>query len=331
MDGLSVVDGSSTAIDNLGEGKVDRQPTIASMTFTPTLILDGAMGTELTRRGVDTTLPLWSASALDTSPQVVEQIHADYIRAGAQVITTNTFRTNVRALAKAGMAQRARELTFRAVALARSAIANSPHSSFDWRSEGEGIRVAGCIAPVEDCYSPDLVPSDDELSDEHGILARNLADAGIDLILCETHNTIREAVAAVRAAHVTGKPIWVSFTLGEDNALLSGETLSDAVRAVLPFAPQAVMVNCIPVAQVSSALRVLRAAVPAHISIGAYGNVGHVDETVGWTLTHAVSPSAYANAAHEWRDIGATIIGGCCGTMPEPHCGLERPIVRKDT
>jgi homocysteine S-methyltransferase len=280
-----------------------------------TIILDGAMGTELTRRGVDTTLPLWSAIALDVAPDVVMRIHRDYLDAGAHVITANTFRTNVRALAKAGIAHRARELTFWAVALARSALRNTPHP--DPLSQGEGLRVAGSIAPVEDCYSPDLVPSDDELAEEHAILARNLADAGVDLILVETQNTTREAVAAARAARATGKPLWVSFTLDDENRLLSGESLPDAVRAVLPFEPQAILVNCIPVKQVASALKGLRSATPPHVAMGAYGNVGHVDETVGWTLTNAVSPEAYAEAAREWRDLGATIIGGCCGTTPE--------------
>jgi S-methylmethionine-dependent homocysteine/selenocysteine methylase len=179
------------------------------------------------------------------------------------------------------------------------------------------VQVAGSIAPVEDCYSPDLVPSDAELAEEHATLARNLAEAGVDLILVETQNTIREAVAAARAARATSKPLWVSFTLDGENRLLSGESLPDAVRAVLPFEPQAVLVNCIPVKQVASALKLLRQATPSYIAIGAYGNVGHVDETVGWTLTNAVSPEAYAEAACEWRDLGATIIGGCCGTTPE--------------
>ena len=242
---------------------------VAHYNSSMTIILDGAMGTELTRRGVDTTLPLWSAIALDVAPEVVEQIHLDYLNAGAQVITTNTFRTNVRALAKAGIAHRARELTFNAVDLARSAIekvrkaeseivsASLPFSL----SHSLHFSVAGSIAPVEDCYEPDLVPSEDELLAEHAVLARNLADAGVDLILVETMNTIREAVAAAGAAHATGKPLWVSFTLGANNRLLSGEMLQDAVNAVMPFAPQAMLVNCIPVAQITSALTTLKSGV----------------------------------------------------------------------
>lgn len=302
-----------------------------------TIFLDGAMGTELTRRGVDTTLPLWSAIALDAAPHVVEQIHLDYLNAGAQIITTNTFRTNVRALSKAGLAHRARELTFTAVELARSAAMKI--------RKGEGVKidiltnkspshpftfspfhplVAGSIAPVEDCYEPDLVPSEDELNAEHAVLARNLADAGVDLILVETMNTIREAVAAGNAAHATGKPLWVSFTLGADNRLLSGETLHDAVNAIMPFAPQAVLVNCIPVAQINSALTTLKPAVAGRCEIGAYGNVGHVDDVVGWTLTDAVSPAAYTDAAKEWHKLGAGIIGGCCGTTPAHIAALTQ-------
>ena len=284
--------------------------------FRSTVILDGAMGTELTRRGVDTTLPLWSARALMEAPQVVEQIHLDYIAAGSQVITANTFRTNPRTMQRAGFTDEGRALTHEAVRLAKAAAAKS--------SNGSGpVKVAGSMAPVEDCYSPWLVPDDDALAAEHGILARHLAEAGCDLILVETMNTIREAVAAAHAAQQTGLPVWVSFTLNDQNTLLSGENLADAVQAVMPFEPAALLVNCIPVAQISSALKVLHDGLNqsgAQIETGTYGNVGHVDDEVGWTLTHAVSPTAYAEAALEWRALGATIIGGCCGTMPA-HIG----------
>jgi S-methylmethionine-dependent homocysteine/selenocysteine methylase len=298
------------------------------------LILDGAMGTELTRRGIDTTLPLWSARALMDAPDVVAEIHRDYLVAGAQVLTANTFRTNPRTMRRAaisGIADGGRELTRRAVEIAKGGVR-------DWRLEIGDLQpisnlqspishlVAGSMAPAEDCYSPELVPSDDDLREEHGELARNLADAGCDLILIETMNTVREAVIAAQSAAHTGLPLWVSFTLNERNDLLSGETLAEAVHAVLPYQPQAILVNCIPVAQISAALQKLKDAThlegASHLSLGAYGNVGHVDDEVGWTLTHAVTPSAYAEAAREWQALGATMIGGCCGTMPEHIAAL---------
>jgi S-methylmethionine-dependent homocysteine/selenocysteine methylase len=282
------------------------------------IVLDGAMGSELERRGVNTALPLWSAAALDDAPEVVERIHNEYLAAGAQVITANTFRTNVRALAKASIAHRARELTHRAVALARRAAQAYPPSA--------SALVAGSIAPVEDCYAPALVPSDDELLAEHTILANHLAEAGVDLLLVETQNTIREAVAALRAARATGKPVWVSFTLNAENHLLSGEPLSEAVRTVLPWQPQAVLVNCIPVAQVASVVKQLRALVPAHVAIGAYANAGRIDENGQWTMEGGVPPDDYAKAACEWRALGATIIGGCCGTTPAHIAALVRQL-----
>ncbi len=283
------------------------------------VLLDGAMGTELTRRGVDTALPLWSARALDAAPEVVLRIHTDYILAGAQVITANTFRTNPRALAKAGMKDRAAEMTRRAISLARQAIAAC--------GVEDRVRVAGSVAPVEDCYSPDLVPGDAALEEEHTDHARHLAAAGADLILIETQNTIREAVAAARAAASTGLPFWVSFTLRDPHTLLSGEALNDAVRAVLPFKPQAVMVNCVPVEQVSPAIEVLCNTLPASVLVGAYANAGHVDESGKWTLANAVPPESYAEQAWRWRAQGATIIGGCCGTTPD-HIAALRAVLK---
>src|SRR3990167_5025855 len=106
------------------------------------VLLAGACGTEIQRRGVPTPLPLWSVHALLDNPEVVKQIHLDYLRAGAEVITTNTFRTTARALAKAGIGERARELTRLASRLAREAVSEA-HAD-------RTVLVGGSIAPLED-------------------------------------------------------------------------------------------------------------------------------------------------------------------------------------
>lgn len=288
------------------------------------VILDGAMGTELARRGVTTGLPLWSANALLNAPHIVRQIHQDYLRAGAQVITTNTFRTNTRTLARAGLYEHMRELTHLAVALAREAV--------DEAQKTRRVRalIAGSMAPVEDCYSPWLTPRDEtELLAEHTELAQHLHAAGCDLLLIETMNTVREAVAATRAAEATGLPVWVSFMLGPDNHLLSGETLKEALQGVMVYHPQAVLLNCLPVAQVPSALNQLRQGVPADVRVGAYANAGHVEEA-GWSMAHGVTPAAYAQAAGLWRRMGARILGGCCGTTPEHIAALTERLEIRD-
>ena len=281
---------------------------LAMMTFLERLakcrpiLLDGATGTELHRRGVSTELPLWSAAALITAPEVLRQIHTNYLAAGAELLTANTFRTHARNLSDAHMADRAGELTRRAVEIARSA------------ADG-GAWVAGSHAPLEDCYSPELVPSDKVLVREHQQMATDLADAGVDAILVETQNTIREAVAATRAASSTGLPVLTSFVCGTDGKLLSGETITAAVESVLSFRPAALLTNCVAADDALAMLLELQASA-AGIPCGVYANVGRPDPVEGWVNTASVDPGPYARNARQWLDAGAMLIGGCCGTTP---------------
>lgn len=271
------------------------------------VLLDGATGTELTRRGVDTGLPLWSANALLTEEgaRVLQQIHADYLAAGAEVITANTFRTHVRALAPSGNGQRALELTRRAVEIARAAIAETP---------GDTPRfVAGSISTLEDCYRPELVPPDDECRAEHSERVHHLIESGVDLLLLETFNSIREAVIAARLATITGTPVIVSFVCDPEGRILSGETLTDAARQLLPLGVAALGVNCGPTPGLAAPLSDLRAVCGQDFPLIAYGNIGYPDEKVGWVNTDAEDPAVYCQHAVQWP---AKIVGGCCGTTP---------------
>ncbi len=272
------------------------------------LILDGATGTELNRRGVDTGLPLWSANALltDRDSKILQQIHEDYLRAGADIITTNTFRTHRRALAPSGNASRALELTSRAVTIARGAIINS-------KSEASKF-IAGSISTLEDCYRPDLVPSDEELRAEHAERIDHLAQCGVDLILIETINTIREAAVMAKLAVATGLPLVVSFVCNREGRILSGETLTEAANQLLPLDVSALGVNCGPTADLVKPLAELRQACGAAFPLIAYGNIGYADDEVGWINTDSEDPKNYCEHAAHW-DV--KIVGGCCGTTPE--------------
>ena len=272
------------------------------------LILDGATGTELNRRGVDTGLPLWSANALmnDRDAKILQQIHEDYLRAGADIITTNTFRTHRRALAPSGNADRALEFTRRAVDIARAAIANVPSDKPRF--------VAGSISTLEDCYRPDLVPADDELRAEHSERVHHLVQCGVDLILIETINTIREAVIMAKLATITGTPVIVSFVCDRDGKLLSGETLTDAAAQLLPLGICAIGVNCGPTPNLAKPLAELQAACGKDFPLIAYGNIGYADDEVGWINTDSENPKAYCEHASHWP---VKIVGGCCGTSPE--------------
>ena len=123
----------------------------------PILLLDGATGTELDRRGCDVSLPLWSGKSLIEAPEVVEQIHADYLRAGSDAIITNSFRTHRRSLDKGGVADRAKELTALSVDLAKSAR----------EAVKPDAMILGSVAPQEDCYHPELAPTVAECRVEH--------------------------------------------------------------------------------------------------------------------------------------------------------------------
>ena len=269
------------------------------------LILDGAMGTELQRRGVDTTLPLWSARALIDEPEAVLQIHLDYIAAGADIITTNTFRTTRRTFRRAGLPDRSSELTARAVEIARQATRTAgPHT----------LLVAGSIAPLEDCYRPDLVPPEADLHEEHGELARRLDEAGVDILLLETMNTIREAVAACRQAVATGRETVVSFLCNNEGNLYSGELLEEAVRTIEPLGPAAFSLNCISPRFLPLAISRLRAATGKPFAV--YANVGLPGGEQGWHFTRETGEVEYAAHAARWVKEGAAIVGGCCGTTP---------------
>jgi len=278
------------------------------------LILDGATGTELNRRGVDTGLPLWSANALlnDHDAKILQDIHEDYLRAGADIITTNTFRAHRRALAPSGNTDRALELTRRAVDIARAAIASV--------SSDLPKFVAGSISTLEDCYRPDLVPSDDALRAEHSERVQHLVECGVDLILIETINAIREAAIIAKLAVDTGAPVVVSFVCDREGKILSGETLTEAANQLLPLGISAIGVNCGPTPNLAKPLAELQSACGEEFPLIAYGNIGYADEEVGWINTDSENPKAYCEHASRWP---VKIVGGCCGTMPEHIAQLK--------
>lgn len=293
------------------------------------LLLDGALGTELERHGVPCELPLWSAQALHQTPDLVLGIHQAYARAGAEVLTANTFRTQRRTLARAGLGERDDPLTTMAVALARSA-ARDRHAQVP---EGPRVFVAGSVAPLEDCYRPDLVPSDAELEREHGRHCELLAAAAADLLLIETMNSLREATAATRAAIATGLPTLVSFVCDDRGRLLSGEPLAAAIEAcarAAERAPAAFLVNCLPPSALDSAVPSLRAS---GFPFGFYPNLGapiDTDEPQSPRHREALAPEAFAGwLAGVAQAEGARVLGGCCGTSPAHIAALRSSLDSK--
>jgi S-methylmethionine-dependent homocysteine/selenocysteine methylase len=276
-------------------------------------LLDGAMGTELERRGVAVGLPLWSAHALLSSPETVRRIHDEYIDAGANIITSNTFRTTRRTFHRAGLPDRSAELTARAVILAGESIAAFPRDQ---------VLLAGSVAPLEDCYHPELVPGDIALREEHAEHAGRLAEAGADFLLLETMGTLREAAAAAEAARGTGLEFVVSFLCNTEGALYGGEPLPEAVRLIMRLSPAAVSLNCVSPRLMGRSLAHLQSALRGsphgeNVPIGVYANVGAPGGERDTPFHRDVGPVEYAEFARTWVNAGVSIVGGCCGTTPE--------------
>lgn len=288
----------------------------------PPLLLDAAMGTELQRRGADTALPLWSARALVEAPDLVAGIHREEMEAGADLLTANTFRTHRRTLEKGGLGARALDLTRAAVSLAREAAAAASPPAW----------VAGSLAPLEDCYRPDLAPDDAALEREHAAQAEALAEAGADLLLLETHNSVREAAAAARAASRTGLPFVVSFVTDGSGRLLSGEPLADAVAALADLASgtaSALGINCVPARRLGADLSALAVAF-RESGLAAYGNLGLPADGPGWAFTEGLAPREYAALASGWLSPRLRILGGCCGTTALHTAALRRVLDAQD-
>jgi homocysteine S-methyltransferase len=271
-----------------------------------TLLLDGALGTELERRGADTTGAGWTSKAIVDQPELIAQIHREYIDAGARIITANTFRTNPRAHKKGKHS--AEELTKRAIELARNAVASSGRSN---------LFVAASIAPANDSLSLQHVEIDDkELRAEHGLMAKWIEESGADLILIETMNTVREAFIALTAARQNSRlPIAVSLVPASRTHLMSGASLIDSLELLAKAGANILMLNCQSLTIVSPMLREFGSICKGlGKQWGVYPNASEVIARQ-WQLT-AHEDHEFAAFSRIAVDNGASIIGSCCGTTP---------------
>lgn len=261
------------------------------------VILDGAMGTELEARGACTDGPAWSARALFEAPELVARIHSDYLHAGAEAHTANTFRTTPR-----GIGASWRAAMRLAVEICRETV-------------GPDRLVLGSVAPLEDCWHPERSPA--SARREHQEIADALADCGVDILLCETFAHTGEAMIAVECAVQTGIPVWMSFTSGPFDDLSSPAVVSEAARGAVLRGASAVLVNCTPAVRLEP---YVRGCLGLGVPVGARGNAGAIADGVGYG--DPLGPERYLALARGWRSLGASLIGGCCGIGPEHICAL---------
>ena len=288
------------------------------------LLMDGATGSELQRRGVNVaagatkgSLGVWSATANVEAPEVVRAVHEDYLRLGADIIIANSFWTNRSRLAIIGQEERWEEYTRRAGELAVAARDSVNREAY----------VAGGVAP----------PGSGDLRAELADQSRVLAAAGVDLMLPEYVASVEDCVTAVDACATAGLPVVLGIChVTEDGSLRSGESFADLAAALQGHRVDAVLLMCTGPDPVSASLPKLRDAFDG--PIGCYANIGYhrnprfgASPTETWHTieTSDYPPERYAQYAREWKEMGAQIIGGCCATGPE-HIEAIRPVVKGD-
>lgn len=294
-------------------------------------LLDGGLGRELQSRGVELSNTIWSATGLLHAPEIVTQIHLDYIEAGADIITTNTYGLIRTELAKERIEYRFTELNLLACKLAAKAR----------KISGKNILIAGALPPLRGSYRADRVGPFEEIEALYNEQVE-LLSPHVDLIICETMSSAMEARAAAQAACSTGKEVWVAWTLHEDRSgkLRSGETAKEAIKALDGLPVKGFLANCCAPESITSFLKQLN-----NTEIKYKGGYANTFEPVpeDWSLDGGlqtdgllpmrqdISPDIYVDHVADWLDCGANVVGGCCGTRPLHTMKMRRFIDRRYT
>lgn len=280
-------------------------------------ILDGGMSRELMRLNAPFKQPEWSALSLYEKPSAVQQVHEEFIKAGAQVITTNSYAVVPFHIGEQRFHADGKMLSDLAGRLAKSAVKNSGVLT---------TKIAGSLPPMFGSYRADLIEQD-----RFADIAQPIIDGlspYVDLWLCETQSAIIEPVSVQKLLPKDERPLWVSFTLIDEKPtpepqLRSGETVKSAVEKMVEIGVSAILFNCCQPEIIEQALIVTRETLEqlnaTYIQTGAYANAfapQPEDATANDGLDEVrkdLNPESYLEWAKKWTAQGATIVGGCCG------------------
>ena len=310
------------------------------------LLMDGGTGSELQRRGVDVLkgatdrLKAWSATSNIEDAEVVQQVHQDYLRVGADIIISNNFWTTPSAMDRIGLGDRWKDY---AGAAADNAIKARDAGNPEAYVAG-GMAAPTLHARAESDASDVEQMGADAFREEYVEHAQLLTDAGADVILAEYIGYIEDCVAAVDACAESGSPVFLGVRhLQPDGTMQFDESLVDLAAALKGHPVDAVLIMCSNPEAASAGLPILRDAYDG--PIGIYPNIGYNPtgplvnrpqltnqlRSAGPDIlqTGLYPPARLAELAGEWKEAGAQIIGGCCATGPE-HIMAMRPVVKGD-
>jgi methionine synthase I (cobalamin-dependent) len=273
------------------------------------VLCDGAMGTVLCDRGISIDRCLEELNL--SRPEMVAAVHSEYLRAGAEIVETNTFGANAIRLERFGLREKVREINLAGVRIACDCAA---------QMTGSEVLVAGAVGPLG------VRIGVEEACDVFAEQIGGLADGGVDLLLVETMMSLAEARAAIRAAReiVPGLRLVVMMTVDAAGNCLDGATPEMAAEQLTDLGADAVGCNCSDGPE--SVLRAIeRMRAVTHLPLAAMPNAG-LPRNVGGRNVYAVSPEEMAEFAGRAIGAGASLIGGCCGTSPE-HTRAMRLVV----
>lgn len=291
--------------------------SLLELAKTRTVLLDGAMGTELMSRG----LPqgdcpeAWNADC----PEIVAAVHADYFEAGADVVSTNSFGGSRIKLAGHGLEARTYELNAAASRLARAAAP-------------AGKYVAGSIGPTGKFLKPQGEYMEKEFEDSFAEQARGLADGGADVFLLETNYDLREALAALRGVRrvAAAIPVFVTMTFNtfpRGFFTLMGDSVGKCVGELEKAGADAVGANCtLNSEQMVDAVKALREA--TGLPLVAQANAGQPVLGAEGAVSYSQSLDEYVKFVPDIIGAGARFVGGCCGTSPEFIRAMARIVLR---
>ncbi len=263
------------------------------------LILDGAMGSLLQQRGVESDNFLWYSKANLDNPNILKNIHREYIEAGADIITTNTFRTNPVALKRSGYPIGQDEFVYQSVQIAVEA------------REDKEIIIAGSNAPAEDCYQEERTIPKHSLDYNHKKHIELLWESGVDIILNETHSHWDEIKIICEFCAYNSLPFIVSLYFTDDLKILSGEPLNEVVQFIKDYKPLAVGFNCIKPDIFKKYF--IETKPPANWGFYFNCGVGNVSDEA---ISCGINPEQYIDIIKEYLPERPVFIGSCCGSSP---------------
>ncbi len=296
------------------------------------LTTDGGTGSELRRRGLDLSDICWSASVNIEHGALLEAIHSDYIAAGADMVTANTFGTTRFVLDAAGLGDRFEAVNRAALRAAFAAAGALPSDTAPTAAttrpadSARRVFVAASLSCMPPRFDRRAWPPPAAEYDAYRELADLFAEAGVDLVLLEMLQSAPHASRACRAVRETGLPFVAGLSCRWSRASHSLVTFDDpstsiepALETVLESEPDAIAIMHTPLDAMQPALELLQRNWQG--PIGAYAEIPYPEDPEG-DGRDRLEPPAYAAAARTWIEAGARIVGGCCGTTPQHIAAL---------